>query len=299
MSDLQNNHQRLKLVPSQVILSGTLKKANFESTVRTQYIPSENLDTQKSLKASSAQKSNKIIAGNEANVYWRSIPMQHLRLHPLFIALPEPGLVYPRGFEDCNQFRQNSWQWDALHNGVLTTSKLASCLGFYESSAAYQLNIPHSLQSHDRAVEAWNHIKRKPFTWDQFVHLLVANGAKPEAALKTVLAAPEQTIWQRQNTSVDSVHSPLDSAEPFPFHYCPPPETLQARAGRGHVNPKAARLAWGSVQEATAVLAVLNYFARNSEVQVEEVGMFTFEHAWKQYMTRGGRRPSLSSHLPS
>eukprot|EP01035_Chromulina_nebulosa_P038755 gene38755-52344_t len=116
--------------------------------------------------------------GKYANINWKAIPMDDLRLHPYYRPLPEPmktPIDSLKGFEDCTVFRQSSWQWDALHTGRLTTSRLASCLGFYENSAAECLDIPHGLRSHDRAVGAWNDLTRKAFSWRQFEALLVAN----------------------------------------------------------------------------------------------------------------------------
>jgi hypothetical protein len=61
----------------------------------------------------------------------------------------------------------------------------------------------------------------------------------------------------------------------FPFYY----NAIEAaHENPVHKTPSSARLAWGSAQEATAVLAVMNYFARGSSgVAVQEAGMFTLE----------------------
>ena len=107
---------------------------------------------------------SQIEAGKFANIEWKAIPLEHLRTHPLYRSLPcnvyDVDTVH--GFAHCNIFRQDSWQWDALHTGRLTTSKMSCCLGFYESFAAETLNIPRSLISHDKVVNAWMQLTKKP-----------------------------------------------------------------------------------------------------------------------------------------
>lgn len=66
-----------------------------------------------------------VITGNNANIYWRSIPMSHLRYHPMFISLPLPEHVtqYSNNSSSSTSlqwlklYRQDSWQWNALHTG--------------------------------------------------------------------------------------------------------------------------------------------------------------------------------------
>ena len=45
--------------------------------------------------------------------------MEHLREHPKFIPLPKPETIQQiNNIEDVRKFRQDSWQWDALHAGM-------------------------------------------------------------------------------------------------------------------------------------------------------------------------------------
>lgn len=54
--------------------------------------------------------------GDMPDVYWRSIPMSHLRLHPNFVPLPLPSQISELPTkEHVRYFRQDSWQWDFLH----------------------------------------------------------------------------------------------------------------------------------------------------------------------------------------
>ena len=66
------------------------------------------------------------------------------------------------------QFRQDSWQWDALHAGRLTTSKAASCLGFYEEHAGKKLGVPRSLRGHMKALNAWRDLCEPPCSLSAF-----------------------------------------------------------------------------------------------------------------------------------
>ena len=52
--------------------------------------------------------------GNIPDIHWRSIPMNHLRLHPYFDALPIDVVHQLDCLEDVRNFRQDSWQWDAF-----------------------------------------------------------------------------------------------------------------------------------------------------------------------------------------
>ena len=67
------------------------------------------------LQPSRKSKHRKRIArtGRLPDIYWRSIPMDHLRMHPSFVALPEvPEFSKLETLEDVRYFRQESWQWE-------------------------------------------------------------------------------------------------------------------------------------------------------------------------------------------
>eukprot|EP00290_Baffinella_frigidus_P001617 CAMPEP_0180166824 /NCGR_PEP_ID=MMETSP0986-20121125/31797_1 /TAXON_ID=697907 /ORGANISM="non described non described, Strain CCMP2293" /LENGTH=88 /DNA_ID=CAMNT_0022118069 /DNA_START=53 /DNA_END=316 /DNA_ORIENTATION=- len=80
--------------------------------------------------------------------------MDHLRAHPLFVAAPEPHQVVVNGPADYNSFRQDSAEWSMLHDGRVTTSRMASILGFYEPLGATILSVPRSLSGSHKAAEA-------------------------------------------------------------------------------------------------------------------------------------------------
>ena len=62
------------------------------------------------------RKKSLLRTGNLPDVHWRSIPMSHLRLHPNFVPLPPPSQIQELPTkEHVRYFRQDSWQWDFLH----------------------------------------------------------------------------------------------------------------------------------------------------------------------------------------
>ena len=68
------------------------------------------------------------------------------------ISLPMPDDVYASNAEEYSLFRQDSWQWGALHAGRLTTARAAACLGFYELDSAKVLKVPRSLSGHSKVL---------------------------------------------------------------------------------------------------------------------------------------------------
>lgn len=204
------------------------------------------------------------LKGNRANVYWRAVSMNDLRLHPLFCSLPDPSEVRILSTKDLGLFQQDSWQWDALHQGRLTTSRLSSILGFYEKNTSTFLGIPESLRGHERVLGAWQHLRQKPpLNWSHLVGSLSHGSAGDSQARRQ-----EQRIWRPETTPNNNSHN-------FEYH----PQRLDSNYQTRYVSTtSAARMAWGSAQEATAVLAMVNYLHKhNSTSTVREAGMFCFE----------------------
>ena len=56
--------------------------------------------------------------------------------------------------------RQDSQLWSDLHQGMLTTGKLNSCLGFYEPMAAKRLGIGGGFVSHRALCSAYHHLQQ-------------------------------------------------------------------------------------------------------------------------------------------
>jgi hypothetical protein len=201
--------------------------------------------------------------GTVANVHWRAISQEHLRSHPLYRALPLPQELVISSMSTYSLYRQGTWVWDILHNGRLTTSRLACSLGFYEPLCAGHLDIPKSLQGHHRTVTAWQQLTSKPVG---DVSLLV------QSQIPSLIPPPEQLArWKA---------CPSSDTKCFPFEYdISQSNTLSRSLSEAYYDASSARLAWGSAQEATAVLAVLNYFAMSEPgTVVHEAGMFLFEN---------------------
>ena len=98
--------------------------------------------------------------GDYPDVYWRAVEMEDLRCHPCFDPLPHSSSLKGRIREakDLSLYRQSSWQWDALHQGRVTTSRLAGALGFHETATAALLGMPPSLVSRGKAAMALAHL---------------------------------------------------------------------------------------------------------------------------------------------
>ena len=215
-------------------------------------------------------KSNEIDkSGDFANVHWRAIPLSDLRDHPLYIELPvTPPLDTKSILNSAQYFRQESWQWDALHKGRLTSSRLSSILGFYEQDAAEKLGIPRSLRSHSRAVSKFLDLCAKPHEDWSFLF--------NDIGLKERISNSKQKpriSWKKNDKNDKNKNNSMQ----FPYIY-KPQKLPRLSKDMGYKDAGRARMAWGSIQEATAVLAALNYFHQQDEdTKVRESGMCILE----------------------
>jgi hypothetical protein len=197
------------------------------------------------------------LVGSIANVFWRALSMEDLRCHPLYQSLPSPEYVQVQSIQDLGLFRQDSWQWGVLHQGRLTTSKLASVLGFYESDAAEYLSIPNSLRGHQRAVAAWQHLRQKPP-----VSYADLSSSRPSSDTVPSL----NPIWKQVNGSN------------FAYDYTPSPSPPSVQSSSRAIDVQSIRLQWGSAQEPVALLAALNYLHRlDPAILLAESGMCLLE----------------------
>lgn len=244
------------------------------------------------------------LSGAHANVNWRAVSMDTLRLHPLYKPLPEPNVVSINTAQDLSMFRQDSWQWNVLHQGRLTTSRAAACLGFYEEQGSKVLGIPKSLIGHERVLDAWNELLTDPITdWSVFSDKLrndinvletspVETSHHPSSATKSSASSFSPEIWQLNKNfkyvsstpllpTVSSSSANLVNPPNLGFHYSYLPKRYSQPQQRRSVYTSAhsARLAWGSAQEATAILVALNYFdmVSNGTSLVLECGLLPLE----------------------
>lgn len=227
--------------------------------------------------------------GEEPNIAWRAITMEELRAHPSFVALPPAHRVLPTSAADLRLFRQDSRQWWACHAGRISTSACASCLGVYEERSSSRLGVPPSLRGHGKALDAHARLSEPVLAEAQLslLHPDCRSGwgedgmEEEEEARERAAAAVWRPPVRVPHEASDDANRDDGSAR-FLCEYRP-----RKSRGRGSRNPTSGgrasyqsvgqiRMAWGSVQEATSILAALNYFgARNATV--EEAGLQPLE----------------------
>lgn len=193
--------------------------------------------------------------------------MEHLRSHPLYTPLPHADTIKTiNSLEEVRIFRQDSWQWDALHRGRCTTSQAAPALGLLEPSAAKALGIPRSLQK--GCMGAFHRLSQPALrTLEEMNEVLCTGGNGGDKKLRQV--------WR-------SMEKRRGRTYPFAAKYVPTltKEELDARRKEAEhymnniSSPMRVRMAWGNAQEATSILTALNYFSKHDPgLKIREVGM--------------------------
>ena len=211
--------------------------------------------------------------GNIPDTQWRAIPMHHLRSHPRFEPLEHPDEIKRiNQLEDARYFRQDSWQWDALHSGRCTTSQATPALGFLEKNAAKLLGVPRSLQK--GCTQAFYRLSSPAIrTLEDMNRILCTGGNGGDKKI--------HHVWKVMHGRNSSDHS-HSNHYPFMAKYMPTltQEDLDHRRNqakhfiRNMSTPMRIRMNWGNQQEATAILTALNYFAQEDDgLKVREIGM--------------------------
>ena len=215
------------------------------------------------------------------NISWRAFTMDELRLHPYFDPLPHPSQVCQLSqIRDVCKFRQDSIQWDLLHEGRCTTSRAACALGVLEDHAANELGIPKSLRK--RGVRAYDHLLQEPLRTLSDMDRVLCNEELNEEFHQTVDSfnnVNSKDIWydSYKNERFDRTSSK------FMARYKLKPMLKDVLSAHRKSNKREwsvfkSRVQWGSTQEATAILTALNYICRsNPGARVKEVGMCTGE----------------------
>lgn len=197
--------------------------------------------------------------------------MDHLRLHPMFIKLPPPESIESLdSLEDARLFSQDSWQWDALHEGRCTTSKAAAALGLLEPKAGHALNIPVSWRRGGKA--AYYRLREKPLRTLGEMNSVLCEGLRITRLSEEEEEGP---VWVIPSARKDGTVFPFAAKY---LHKITPEERKERRRHAEHHAASdsflSVRLSWGSHQEATSILTALNYFwKRDPGVRVKEVGM--------------------------
>ena len=227
-------------------------------------------------------------SGNLPDIYWRSIPMEHLRHHPNFIALPEPNTIRQlHSMDDVRKFRQESWQWDTLHHGRCTTSQAVAALGFLEHKVGEELGVPLSWRR--GGTGAFVRLSVTPLrTLDEMNSILVVphvdDGDHPTnittAATRSHVSGMESSLWRRPKVSNMEPSDAVRIGFAAQYQYRITSEQQQDRKkyarkiSQNENMSKSIRMMWGNTQEATAVLTAINYFTKlDPGFRLEEVGM--------------------------
>jgi hypothetical protein len=195
--------------------------------------------------------------------------MSALREHPFYLSLPFPNSLLP--LEDESSFsriRQGTEAWDAVHAGRLTTSLCATVLGFYEAQAADFLGVPMGLRGHERAIRAYQRLQGGPPLEG---YLQAATNALEREGLhrRSLSTTLGELAWCEHMKLYMQSRGWACELYAKGKHFRRPQRFIVG--GTGPV-----RMAWGSAQEATALLAVLNSYHMSSEgrLQLAECGMY-------------------------
>ncbi|CAM9182283.1 unnamed protein product, partial [Phaeothamnion confervicola] len=217
-------------------------------------------------------------AGDYPDVHWRALTREQLRQHPHYVSLPEQPSQPIRTAADYPLIPQCSEAWEALHRGRLTTSTAASCLGFYEPSAAKLLGIPRGLAGRERASNAFLRLRTGPPPGGYEAAASKALAAEAEAAAGAAAAAAAVAAGMGSAKASEKFSMEANrEAERSPWVSHKQPGSQQAgsfalqlepvhqaggisrRRRRHYHSSTAVRLDWGSAQEASALLAVVNH----------------------------------------
>lgn len=294
------------LVPSQVVSSrfpssldlavtattATTVTTNSSSTIATGTgTPSDAMVSLKDSRRSRRRKRplKKKIAKQETRVYdeypttgnlpdpwYRAIPMEHLRQHPRFHGLMST-VSELSSLEDVSSFRQESWQWDALHAGRCTTSQAAAALGFLDPTPGQVLNVPPSWRR--GALRAYQRLSQKPVlrTLEDMRKVLLDESIS--STTTTIVDPIDENLWEETGETADE-NGGTNFTFVAEYLYEPTPEEVKERRkyikerSGGDYLTNGIRLIWGNTQEATSVLTALNYFAQTDpNVVLKEIGM--------------------------
>jgi hypothetical protein len=239
--------------------------------------PDSRNSTARSNGAKGNRKRRQLNTGNFPDVLWRHIPLEHVRKHPLFVPLPDPETIHHlESMEDVRNFRQESWQWDVLHEGRMTTSQAVAALGFLEPLAGEILGVPKGLR---RGAEGAYHRLRRP------------------AATRTLEEMNAKLCVDREDDNDDGIKEDdtTDGNDEDDSNYWTQPanypfaakywvtiteemyenrKNIARNYAKSQKNQWSIRMVWGNVQEATSLLTALNYFwKRDERVLMKEIGM--------------------------
>lgn len=215
------------------------------------------------------------LAGNFPDIHWRAVTLENLRQHPLFEPLPLPQSIEKLDcLEDVRMFRQESWQWDALHNGRCTTSQAVAALGFLDPAAGGALGVPWSWRK--GSISAFYRLRVKALRTLREMNKELCESEESDQVTRN---SPERqsssssaaSMWE--DTADESRFAAKYRAETTEEEASQLKEVARRYAASGHL-AKSIRMMWGNTQEATALLTALNYFSQDEpDIRIREVGM--------------------------
>lgn len=261
------------LIPSQVIQSSLLglslpaaEPVVEEPTKSTQRRQGRKRPKKKSKKKEISKpiqpKDPFPLEGNYPDIYWRSIPLEHLRLHPRVVPLPSTVQKLDT-IEDVRNFRQESWQWDALHRGRCTTSQAVAALGFLEPSTGAALGVPMAWRRGGGG--AFARLREPALRTLKEMNTVLCDGAIQQ---EHVLSS---NPWSNStNNSTFAAEYNYERSE----HETLTRKKLARKLGSDENVARGIRMMWGNTQESTALLTALNYFSKiDPGLQLKEIGM--------------------------
>jgi hypothetical protein len=194
--------------------------------------------------------------------------MEDLRHHPQFQALPPPESISKlEKLEDVRFFRQDSWQWDAVHEGRCTTSQAAAALGFLEPKAAKLLGVPRSWQR--GGIGAYYRLRKPALQTLEEMNSVLCGEYRGESEFQEPPKDP--TVWAASSGNL-----------PFAAKYTVRMTPKDIKERKDFIKKltnspgfdSSVRMMWGNAQESTALLTALNFFWRQDNgVVLKEVGM--------------------------
>lgn len=277
----------LMLTPSQVIRSNSKSNNNNNNQAKVKAKVKNGNSTVTSPSTSNSYIRRKSRTGNVPDIFWRSIPLKHVRHHPSFIPLPPPASIrHLHSVEDVRNFRQESWQWDALHDGRCTTSQAVAALGFLEPQAAEYLGIPKGLRRGGTgAYFRLMKIPKMQSLEEMNSILCVGNNNGNDGKNDNFGNDDDNKVDDGDCNNNNDIYWKKSSPNfPFAAKYTvkiKDDELLQRRNQMLQwieASPEkirfSIRMMWGNVQESTSLLTALNYFWKlDNRIIMKEVGM--------------------------
>jgi len=245
-------------------------KKKKEEKQKSQHNNNRNRKTNNNNSRSNKMK-RKRNSGNLPDVLWRHIPLEDIRKHPLFVPLPEPETIHKlETMEDVRNFRQESWQWDVLHQGRMTTSQAVAALGFLEPKAGGILGVPRGLR---RGGEGAYYRLRTPAvtrTLEEMNARLCEDDDDSDSSRDQEEKKDDRPCWTQPDN--------YPFAAKYMVQITENEHRKRKQIANNYVNSQknqwSIRMVWGNVQEATSLLTALNYFWKNDKnVIMKEVGM--------------------------